>query len=430
MPFPTQDLTAIPFLRSSGTTRVDFRYAEPGQWWNNKEGDLKSAHYPAVTQVIDVELTGTDPNTGTWTVIVTPLTTQTGAAAADAMAPASISIASTADALTANVTDLIAAAVNASELETGADLASWNRFRSYVTASAGATTVELRLTAVQSGMTFSVAVTPAEAGNSSAQTVIASPSTTTLKVGCYAELDTSKGSSGYDAHGRPYLKVISSSSTIANIVGPIYLGADTEPLEAGALFREYAQRSTPPIVTHGYPLACNDSLIAASSTGTAVYVRHTASGNYVPGMVSDATGAAVGATANVWTGTPTVTNSVLYVVDIQFNGTQTTLKYTSDGSAADTEIVAGLKAQLLLFNTATGPLYGITATSATTTLVLTGPSDGRSFTPSSVGSAGANAWVETTAGVTTHHKLTRGDKIAASATIIGSIPVNVPHSNA
>jgi hypothetical protein len=427
MPFPTQDLTAIPFQRSSGTTRVDFRYAEPGQWWNNKEGDIKSAHYPAITHVIDVELTGTDPNTGTWTVTVTPLTTQSGAAAADSMAPASISISSTNDALTVNVTDLIAAAVNASELEAGADLASWNRFRSYVIAGAGATSAELRLTAVQAGMTFSVSVT-GPAGNSSSQTVISSPSTTTLKVGCYAEIDTDQGTSGYDEHGRPYLKVISSTSTIANIVGPIYLGSDTEPLEAGALFREYAQRSTPPIVTHGYPLACNDSLIAASSVGTPVYVRHTASGNYVPGMVTDATGAAVGATANVWTGTPTSANDTVFTVTIAFGTVVETLTYLSDAGSSATEIATGLRAELAKFTGVGGSLYGLVG-SGTATFIITGPADGRGFTPVNVG-VGVVAWVETTAEVRTHLLLTRGDKIAASATIVGSIPVNVPHSAA
>ena len=428
MPFVTQDLTAIPFARSSGTTRQDLRYAEPGQWWNNHENALLSGCYPAVTMVVDAELGGTSPNTGVWTATVTPLTTQNGSPAADGMAAASITYTSAAETLAQNVAALVAALTTATELEALADLTSWNRFRSYVALSISpVSTAKLRATSVQPGMTFSLVLT-GPAGNTVAYTTIASPSTSVLSVGTYCAIDRTLGSNGFNANGQPYLTLITSATAVADIVGPVYLGVDTEALEAGDLFREYTQGHTVPVVAYGDCLAFADSVIAASSTDKAVYVRHTASGNYVSGCVTDATGAAVGATANVWTGTPTAVNDVVYTQQIIFGDVVQLLTFLADGSATATEIVTGLKAQLALHTGVGGRLYGLVG-SGTTTFIITGPSDGRGFTPSSNGT-GVLAWVETTAEVATHRLLTRGDKFGASHSAIGSVPVSVPHSNA
>lgn len=411
--------------RSDGVTRPTSNVIEPGQFYDDARGDVLTAHFPEVTQVTDYEITGTFASSATWTIVITPLTTRSGtAAAAQAMEPVSISYTATAQSAADTVTGIIAAINTSATGLTPAVLASWTRVRGYITASVGATTAKIRLTA-RAGITFSAEITSTLAGDGYTATAIASPVTTTMKVGLYVAVDTTKGTAGYDKNGKPYITKITSSIAAANIIGPVYLGDGTKPVTRGFAYREFEPGSVP-LVRYGNCTAYGEKAIALSSGPEVVYVRHTDSGDYLAGMATDAAGAAAGATANVWTGTPTVTNSVLYVVDIQFDGKQITLKYTSDGSAADTEIVAGLKAQLLLVNTSSGPLYGITATSATTTLVLTGPSDGRGFTPSTIGAAGAIAWVETTAEVSTHTRLTRGDKFVAPSTRIGSVRTSVP----
>lgn len=430
--FQASTLSAVPYLKSDGVTRPDSHIGEPGTWYDDSRNDVISCHYPEVVQVSDFTPTGTFNSSATWTLTVTPLTTQSGAAAAaHGMVAESVSFAASGSTAVQVVAGLVAAVATAATTLTTAALATWNRLASFVTVEVSpASTGKLRLTARSSAATFSAVITSTLAGDSYTETVITSPVTDTLKVGFYAAIDTTKGTNGRDANGKPYLKAVTSTTPANEIVGPIFLGSNTNDVARGFAYREYEAGRTVPAVSYGHCVAYGESAIALASGPEAVYVRHTTSGDYLAGLAADATRAAVGATANVWTGTPTVTNSVLYVVDIDFNGTQTTLKYVADGSAADTEIVAGLKAQLALFNTSSGPLYGITATSATTTIVLTGPSDGRAFTPSTIGAAGAITWVETTAEVSTHTLLTRGDKFIAPSTRIGSIAVDVPHSNA
>lgn len=100
--------------------------------------------------------------------------------------------------------------------------------------------------------------------------------------------------------------------------------------------------------------------------------------------------------AQVTTGTPTATNSAVYVIRMEVSDTQGRLKtytfeYQADGSATATEIVTGFKT-VMAADTAFSAY--VTAT-GTTTLVLTGASAGIAFTAQSEGD-GAVAFAATT----------------------------------
>jgi len=425
--FPPRDLGRVQFQRND-LIKPHLRYGEPGTWWDGHRKDLISGCFAAVVMTVDAELTGVEPSVGDWIFTVTPITTQHGAAAADHMAPASITVAA-ADAVTlaATVLAAIAAAADGSSLTEAADLETWTRFASYVKLSVSPTGAAfLRFTSVTSGQEFSVSIT-APAGNSYTLTTVASPSATTLKVGFYCAIDRTKGSNGYNAIGQPYLKPIEASTPESDIVGPIYFGDGTEDVSPGFPYREFEQRKDVPLVSYGHPLVYAYTTIPASSIGSPVYVRHTASGDWEPGMATDEAGAALGATANVWTMTPVVANDTLYQMQIVYGSSTVLLTYLSDGTAADTEITAGMLAQLNLYNGDGQALDGITGVDGAT-LVLTGPADGRSFAVTSIG-VGDMGEAETTPGATTHIMLTRGDKWLAESSHV-SAPVDVPHSNA
>jgi len=421
--FPADSITKIEFLPSEGVVEPYRRYGEPGTWWNCERKDTCTGCFPAVTMIVD-NLLASGPSDGTWSITVTPITTQSGSAAADWMAPATIQYTTTgAEADNVVVLGLIAAANTGANLLTASDVDNWNRFRSYVALSVGGTAATLRATAVQSGMTFSIVVTPV-APSTVTPTTVASPDQSTLKVGGYVAINRTQGTNGYNDLGQPYLTQISSSTPVADIVGPVYLGADTEPLTSGYKWREYDESSAVSIASYGVMLAYGETAIGAASTDTSVYIRHTQDGDYFPGMVTDAAGAAAGATANVWTMTPVVVNDTLYQLEITYGLEVVVLEYLSDGTAADTEITAGILAELNKRNSVGQPLAGITGVDGAT-LVLTGPAAGTSFTPVSIG-AGDMGEVETTAGVTTHILFAR-DKFKAPSTAVGPVPVAIPH---
>jgi hypothetical protein len=324
-----------------------------------------------------------------------------------------------ATALSAVLTGLVDAAADASSLTSPAELAAWQRMRSYVNVSAEAG--KLRLTAAAAGQEFTVTLT-APVGNTATAATVASPSTTTMNVGFYVAIDRTKGVNGFNAQGQPYIKSVEASTAGADIIGPVYLGQDTEPVNPGFAFREYAEGSNVPIVRHGPVVGYAEEIIPGADLR--VYVRHTAGGDFLPGMAASATAAAAGATANVWTGTPTAANDTVYQQQIVYGSAIEVLTYLSDGTATDQEICDGLRAQLALRNGVGGPLEGITG-SGTTTLILTGPADGRGFTPSSIG-VGSLAWVETTPEVATHILHPRGDRFGAPSIRVGPAPIRVP----
>ena len=421
--FAPDSITKIDFLPSEGVVEPYRRYGEPGTWWNCERKDTCTGCFTAITMIVD-NLLANGPSDGTWSVEVTPITTQNGAAAADWMAPATISYTTTGPEADSDVVlGLIAAANTSANLLTQQDVDNWNRFRSYVVLSVGGTAETLRATSVQSGMTFAITVTPVAPSTVTPNTV-ASPDQSTLKVGGYVAIDRTQGANGYNDFGQPFLVEISASTPAADIVGPVYLGADTEPVNPGFKWREYDEGSAVAIVSYGVPLAYGETAIGAASIDTPVYIRHTADGDYFPGMVTDAAGAAAGATANVWTMTPVVANDTLYQLEITYGLEVVVLEYLSDGTAADTEITAGILAELDKRNGAGQPLEGITGVDGAT-LVLTGPADGTSFTPASIG-VGDMGEVETTAGVTTHILFER-DKFKAQSPRVGPVPVAVPH---
>lgn len=424
--FPAANNLDVPYKKSDGITNPDQTLPEPGCWFDDTIHDVLTGHYPQVSQITDYEVTGTFNSSATWTITVTPLTTQSGtAAAAHAQAAASATFEASGS-TAAQVAAGLIAAINASTT-TLAGAITGSNIASYVFAEAGASTSKVRLTARTPGATFEATVSSTTAGDSATATEIASPVTDTVKVGLYYAIDTSKGTNGRDKQGRPYLTKITSATDPANIVGPIFKGSDTQPVAQGFAYREYKAGQAIPLTRYGHVTAYSEAAVTLSSGPEPVYVRHTASGDYLAGMAADATRAAVGATANVWTGTPTVTNSVEYSVTIAFGDETVLLTYVSDGAAADTEIVAGLKVELAKYNTSVGqPLYGITA-SGTTTLILTGPDDGRGFTPATAAtSPGVITWVESDAEVSTHHLLPRGDQFIAPSTRIGPAVVAVP----
>jgi hypothetical protein len=428
--FPAYDPTRVPFKRSDGLTRPQLRYAEPGKWWKSTRGgeELVSACFPAVTTVIEHLLTGSDPSTGTWTLTVAPVLTQTGAAGPDGLAAASISFVAAADTLADIVLGLIDAAETGATLTDASDLANWVRFNSYV-ALTGDGAETLTFTARASGTTFTVTVT-APAGNGSTETVVSSPDTTVISVGCYVALDTDQGTDGYNDQGQAYIKPVESDTPADEILGPVYLGDGTEPLEPGDLYREYNQGSDVALASFGKILAYADKAIPASSIGSAVYVRHTTVGNFRAGTASDADGAEDAATADVWTGTPTAVNDTEYIFEIDWNSNIVQITVLADGGTSATEICNSARTEIAKYTGAGEALFGLTA-SGTATLILTGPADGRGFTPSqSQASAGTIAWVHTTTGVTTHTLLTRGDRWLASSPAVGSAPVDVPYANA
>lgn len=423
--YPGGNYLDIPFQRNDGVVNPHPTLVEPGRLIDSAPFEIGTAHYGQVTQVVDIELTGTDPSTATWTLVVTPLTTQSGtAAAAHEQAPQAVSVTVTADDFDDVVLALVAA-VNASSL-TISEAMSGSVIANYVEASVSPVSPhKIRLTGRNPGATFDAVLTSDFAGDGATKTTIASPVTEKIKVGLYYAVDISKGNGGYDYAGRPYLTKITSSTPARNIIGPVYFGDGTQPVEPGFALRQYKAGANIPYVKYGHVAAYAEKAIALSSGPETVYVRHTDAGDFEAGMATDAAGAAAGATANVWTGTPAEVNTTLYQATIQIVGNNgelisETIAMTSDGSATPDEIVTGLKADLAKKTRLTGLVTG----SGTATLVLTGPDDGRELSVSSPG-PGSIAWVETTAAVSTHTLHPR-DKFFAPSIRIGSAPVAVP----
>lgn len=418
------DPTRIAFQEADGTTNPQTPYGEPGTWTNGRRGDSVTGCLPAVKQVSQAVLAGTDPATGAFVMTVSPIADDSGSAWAEGMAPASITFTAAATTLANTVIGLIANAQTAATIVLPADLAAWRRFLSYVDVSIGSTAQTIVATSKTTGLSFTFSLT-VPAGNTATVTDTTSAETRLALWGCYMAIDRAQGGNGYNASGQPYLKPITNATTAADVIGPVCTGSDSLPLASGAQFRTYGNGSGT-LVIYGDINASGADAIPRTSIGLPVYIRHTASGTALqPGMVTDATGAASGATANVWTGTPTAVSDTVYTQQVVFGTEVVLLTFLADGSATATEIVTGLKAQLALHTGVGGRLYGLVG-SGTTTFVITGPSDGRGFTPSSVG-VGVLAWVETTAEVSTHLYFPR-DRFAASSPARGSVPVTVPNN--
>lgn len=429
MPFQPFDPLVTDFLPADGTLRKQLTYGEPGTPADASVGNTDEpiyACYPQVTQITDIQLAGTSPNTGTFTLVITPVLTPSGSAGSEALGSVTLPIVFSVGTTLANmVLGIITAIGNASTISGPGGISGYSRILSYIKASVSPTgSAYLRLESRNPGETFQVVLTP-PAGNTVAYTAVQTPSETPVYCGAYVAIDTTRGTNGFDNNGSPYIKVLGPSTPASQIIGPVMVGVDTAPMESGAITRDYLPGSVVPLYSYGRPLVYGEAAIAAASIGGSVYARHTASGSKLVGFAGDATAAALGATANVWTGTPTAVNDTVYTQQIIFGDEVVLLTFLSDGSATATEIVTGLKDQLALHTGVGGRLYGLTG-SGTTTFIITGPSDGRGFTPSSNG-AGVLTWVETTAEVSTHTLLTRGDKFHAASYSIGSVPVSIPH---
>lgn len=421
--FQPHDITRDAFKPSDGITRPNLDRREPGTWVNNTRNEVGTAHFAEAVQVDDLLLTGTAPSTGKWTLRVTPISGQFGAASADGIGPAEVSFTADNDSFAAVVEGLIAAADASATVLTAAASAAWLRLRSMVNLSVSPeSTSKLRVTATASGATFVAELISATAGDSFTTTSITSPVTTTMKCGLYVALDRTQGTGGF-TNGLPHIKQIDASTPVADIFGPVYLGTNTEPVTGGYSFREYKPGNVP-YARYGHINAYGERSIALADGPEAVYVRHTANGDYIPGLVTDAAGAAAGATPNVWIGTVTSANDTVFTQQIVYDGKTVNLTHLSAGAATVTTISNGLRADLLNYNGPGGPLEGLTG-SGTTTLIITGPADGRSFTADSVG-VGVITWDEDTEAVSTHKRLTRGDKFLTPSTRIGSVAVDVP----
>jgi hypothetical protein len=427
--FLGSEVTRVSFRKTDGIARPDRRLREPGHWLDGARNDYQTGYLPVVTQITEAQITGTFASTGNWTLTITPITTKQGAAAADDMGPASVTYTAAAETAAQVAAGLVAAVVSASQLLTGTSVAAWRRLRSYVSvAQKGGALDTLVITGVAPDQTFAVEITGPVAGDGFAETTVQSPPTATAKVGSYMAIDRTLGANGIEpSSGNVYLKQVEASTPVADLVGPVINGNGTEPVQPGYKFREYRGGRNVPLARYGHPLAYGEAAVPAADIGGPVYVRHTTSGDCFAGIAASATTAAVGATANVWTMTPVVVNDTLYQLQIVYGSETVVLTYLSDGTATDAEITAGMLAQLNLRNGAGQPLEGITGVDGAT-LVLTGPADGRSFTPASIG-VGDMGEVETTAGVTTHILFER-DTILLETLRAGGMPVDVPHSNA
>lgn len=424
---PAYDPFRIHHQRTDGLQRPEGPYDEPGTWQDNTDKQSISGVMSVITQITDAQLTGNDPSTGTWRLTITPLLDQYGNAASNGSGPAYVEFAATVDDLDDVNLGLIAAAATGAGISEPEDLAAWSRLLSYVTLSVSPTgNAYLRVTAKQSGLTFTVTIT-APAGNSYALTAVATPGTDVISVGTYVAHDTDI-TSGYNPMGQPYLELITSGTAAADFLGPVMLSENMEALDPGDLYQTIAAGKCASLAVYGHPRVYGETAIPVASIGTRVYVRRSASGNLVAGTATDATGAAAGATADVWTGTPTAVNDTEYIFEIAFQGAVVQITVLSDASATATEISDAARLEIAKYNATVGqPLYGITA-SGTSTIVLTGPSDGRSFTPSQVAaSAGTIAWVHTTTGVATHYLHPRGDTFLAASPGPGSVPIAIPH---
>jgi hypothetical protein len=417
-----QDLTRVSF-QYADEVRPELRYSEPGTLATNADYELQDALFPSVTQVSTILLVdGDDSSTGDWLVEVTPIMTQNGPASADGMSTASFGHTAAATSLADLRTALIAAATATGTITTGAMLATWNRLLSYVTVEADAVAATIKLTSVAAGMTFRVTVT-APAGSSATVTDVLVPGTTTANVGFYQLIDRTKGTNGFSKKGIPYLRPITSvADSPADFVGPLFKGNGLDPMEPGDAYRTYGQGSDVSIPKWGEFHAYGEA--ALDSANATVWVRHTAAGDFPTGSVTNAAGAAVGATANLWTGTPTAVDSTRYAAQITVtkeDGTVVTeeISFTAGAGTTATLICNGLRTNLGL----KASLSGLVTGSGTATLLLTGPADGRAVTVTSAG-PGTLAFVETTEEVSTHHPHPR-DTFQASSIGIGSVPVIV-----
>jgi hypothetical protein len=427
---PHYDPFRTPFQRGDGLQRPEGPYGEAGTWHDNSDHFSITGCMEVLTQITDYQLGGTDPSTGIWTAVVTPILDSHGSAASSGAGPASISFTTSgSDTLVEVVAGLVAAANTAAGLETPEDLATWSRFISYVTLSVSpVNTAHLRATATSSGATFSILITPPVAQASTVTVAaIVTPGSDVLSVGTYCAIDADRTGGATNAQGQPYLELITGSTAAANIRGPVMLGTDTDALEPGDRYSTYAAGVSASLAEYGHPRVYANKAIPATSIGTPVYVQKAASGGIVAGSVTDAAGAAVGATANLWTGTQTAVDSTLYQTQIQVTDDSgvlisETIAFTAGAGTTVTLISNGLRANLLTKTSLTGLVAG----TGTTTLILTGPADGRAVTVTSVG-PGVTSWVETTAEVSTHILHPRGDTFLAASPAAGPVPVAIPH---
>lgn len=433
---PPRDILRVDF-QPGDLARPDQRLGEPGTWWNLHRHDLISGCFPQVTQIVDLLLAGDDPATGDFVLTVEPITSQSGPASADAMAPANISFTAAADSLEDVVLGLIDAYNDGSDLLTGDDLANWNRIRSYVLLEVGGTAETLRVTSVAAGNEFNVTLA-VPAANTATPTTVAAPSTSTIKVGFYCAIDRTQGTNGFDQFGQPFLKEIEASTPEADIVGPVYLGDGTEPVTGGFPYREFVQRKDVPLTSYGQILAYAELAIPTASIDERVYVRHTGGGDFLSGMAATQARAEVGATAAVVTVTPVAADSTLYEYDVIVDGaTIGTVSYTSSAAPATAdEIANAYRTQLAAISSTYFTQYGVVPYTLDAVfgspVVVTGRDDGASvvLTPTAA-NVGDNGIVATTPAVSTHRRLlTRRDRFLAESVRIGSAPVDVPHSNA
>lgn len=425
MPFTqTTDPSAIPFKSVDGLTVLSTAYPEPGLPLDGSLGGNDRTHccYPQIVQITDLRLTGTEPLTGDCVLTITPISGPAGSAWARGMPAASITFAASNQDHEACVSGLVAKASSAGSISSPQTSYDYSRVNAYVALSVSPTGNDyLRITGREIGGTFEYSLT-LPSGTTYSATVVQSPSTTQLIVGGFCAVDTTKGSNGYlMPSGQLYVTAITSATDPDNIVGPIGLGEQIEPSQVGDNYRYFLPGSMLDVFNDGVHTAFGEGAIANSSMGQAVYVRHTASGSLKPGMVGDLADAAAGATRDKWTGTPTAVDSTEYLFQILFEGERKQYVVLGDGSATATEICDAARVEITK-DIGTGKwLEGFTL-SGTSTLIIEGPTDGRTFTPSQIAaSAGTIGWAHTTTGVSTHHLTTH--KFRGPSAAFGSVPV-------
>jgi hypothetical protein len=419
----------VPFDPSTSQPIAADRYPSPGTAITGTiaHDDLTSAHFSQIKQIIDIQLGGTSPNSGSWILNITPLNGPSGSAGARDRAPAEITYVAVNKTLAEAQAGIVTQATTNGTITGLSGIDSWSRVASYVKLAESPTgSAYLRVTGKTEGDEFDVELTP-PTNNTATNSTIQSPLTTHMIVGGYCAIDRTRGYNGRherDTQGW-YVAAITSSTEPADIIGPIALGTNMEGIQAGDLYRYFlAGTSFGVFETAGLTVAAfAEAPILTTSIDGDVYVRHTASGNKKVGMVGDLTAAAAGATRAKWTGTPTAADSTRYLFQIKFRGNIVPFEILSDASATATEISNLARTEINKHTGTGGLLDGITA-SGTATVVLEGPTYGFEFEPSQLAaSPGTIAWAHTTTGVTTHHKVTRADKIVGECSSAGPVPV-------
>jgi len=358
-----------------------------------------TGHFPQAQHEIELVLGGTITAGETWTLTFTPTKTINGLPVADALGAVTISAdvpANPNDNATGLGDAFVTAFQNASKVTTTAGVSALTRIGEILESIVNATGT-LTAKGTIAGETYDVSYTT-EAGGSVTPTVTVDASGVDMQIGIFAV------KYGLAADGvTPLIRAPQAGDTVDMFFGIVADGGrniQAIDAQAGYTARYYSRGADVPII----PIGGGHAEWTAISEGAVdfdddVWVRIVATGSEIAGAVNDDPDF-VGQLVTV---TPTVANTTQYKgVVLVYGGAGELLAsayydYTSDGTATDAEIVAGIQADL------TGLASFVTVGGTTTlTLEALGPDYTIVYNPSG---AGIEDPAITEAGSTDHVKL-------------------------